>query len=67
MTATFHIQHQWPRLGKRLSAFRRWIAFNLVGGLGIVIQLFTLAALTTGVGLNFLASDYLVFPQDRHA
>jgi dolichol-phosphate mannosyltransferase len=32
---------------------RRWIAFNLVGGLGILIQLFTLAALTAGVGLDY--------------
>jgi len=38
---------------------RRWITFNLVGGLGIVIQLSVLAGLTTGVRLNYLLSTGL--------
>ncbi len=38
---------------------RRWLAFNLVGGLGILIQLSTLAALTAAVGLHYLLATGL--------
>jgi dolichol-phosphate mannosyltransferase len=41
------------------TPLRRWLAFNLVGGLGIVVQLSTLAALTAGVGLNYLLATTL--------
>jgi putative flippase GtrA len=59
MTASLHVWQRWSRFGKGLAPFRRWITFNLVGGLGIVIQLSTLAALTAGVGLNYLLSTGL--------
>jgi putative flippase GtrA len=38
---------------------RRWIAFNLVGALGVLIQLSTLAALTGGLGLHYLVGTGL--------
>jgi putative flippase GtrA len=38
---------------------RRWLAFNVVGGLGILIQLTILAALTAGVGLHYLVATGL--------
>ena len=41
------------------TPLRRWLTFNLVGGLGIVVQLSTLAALTAGVGLNYLLATTL--------
>ncbi len=59
MTGIFHLRHRWSRIGKGLAPFRRWIAFNLVGGLGIVIQLSTLAALTAWLGLDYLLSTGL--------
>ena len=40
--------------GEHRAQLRRWLAFNFVGGLGILIQLSTLAALTAGAGLNYL-------------
>jgi dolichol-phosphate mannosyltransferase len=46
----------------KLSAsaqLRRWVAFNLVGGLGILIQLSTLASLTAWVGLHYLLATAL--------
>jgi putative flippase GtrA len=42
-----------------IAPLRRWLTFNLVGGLGIVIQLSTLAALTAGMGLHYLPSTLL--------
>ena len=53
-----------PRSGQALKVsatgpLRRWLAFNLVGGLGILIQLSTLAALTAGVGLHYLLATGL--------
>jgi len=41
------------------SAWRRWLAFNLVGLLGIVVQLGALAILTLGLRWNYLASTFL--------
>jgi len=38
---------------------RRWIAFISVGALGIVIQLFVLAVLAGGLGLNYLLATGL--------
>jgi len=38
---------------------RRWSAFNLVGILGVLIQLSTLAALTGWLGLHYLAGTAL--------
>jgi len=54
MMAALHLRHRWSLFAKGPAPLRRWITFNLVGGLGIVIQLSTLAALTAGVGLNYL-------------
>ncbi len=53
-----------PRSGQALKVsvmvqLRRWLAFNLVGGLGILIQLSTLAALTAAVGLHYLLATGL--------
>lgn len=41
------------------TPLRRWIAFNLVGALGILVQMSTLAALTGGLGLHYLAGTGL--------
>jgi putative flippase GtrA len=38
---------------------RRWLAFNFVGALGILIQLSTLAVLTAGAGLHYLLATGL--------
>jgi len=38
---------------------RRWIAFNLVGALGILVQMSALAALTGGLGLHYLVGTGL--------
>lgn len=65
MTTVFHLRHRWSRFGKRPAQVRRWLNFNLVGGLGITFA--------SGVSiilcsiLNFLASDHLVFPHGHHA
>ena len=50
-------QTVWCRLAQAWKAsvlLRRWIAFNAVGALGIVVQLSTLGALTWGLGLHYL-------------
>ena len=41
------------------APWRRWLAFNLVGGLGMAVQLSTLTALTAGVGLHYLIATAL--------
>ena len=55
-----------PRTGNWISTraeatspWRRWLTFNAVGGFGILIQLSVLAALTSGLGLNYLLSTAL--------
>lgn len=37
----------------------RWLRFNAVGGLGIVVQLIALAVLTSGLHLNYLLATAL--------
>jgi putative flippase GtrA len=37
----------------------RWLKFNLVGGIGIVVQLLILFALNTGLGLHYLVATAL--------
>jgi putative flippase GtrA len=37
----------------------RWFKFNLVGGIGIVVQLLILIVLKTGLGLNYLVATAL--------
>jgi putative flippase GtrA len=41
------------------AQLQRWLAFSLVGGLGILIQLATLAALAVGLGLHYLVATGL--------
>ena len=38
---------------------RRWLKFNLVGAIGIAVQLAALLALTRGLGLNYLLATAL--------
>ncbi|MGO8790559.1 MAG: GtrA family protein [Terriglobia bacterium] len=38
---------------------RRWLVFNLVGGFGVVVQLFTLVALTEWAGLHYVLATGL--------
>jgi putative flippase GtrA len=60
MTPTLGARRWWSRLeGEGPGQLRRWLAFNFVGGLGILIQLSTLAALTAGVGLHYLLATGL--------
>ena len=37
----------------------RWLKFNTVGGIGIVVQLATLTALTNGLRMNYLLATVL--------
>ena len=37
----------------------RWLKFNLVGGIGIVVQLLALFVLKTAFGLNYLIATAL--------
>ena len=41
------------------AQMRRWMAFNLVGALGVLIQLSTLAVLTGWLGLHYLVATGL--------
>ena len=41
------------------GVWRRWLAFSMVGGLGILVQLSTLAVLTAGAGLHYLLATGL--------
>lgn len=38
---------------------RRWLVFNVVGGLGVVVQLSALAALTLEAGMHYLLATGL--------
>lgn len=38
---------------------QRWLKFNLVGGIGIAVQLLILLALKTGLGFNYLVATTL--------
>jgi putative flippase GtrA len=42
-----------------MNPWVRWFKFNAVGGLGIVVQLVVLAALKTGLGLEYLLATAL--------
>ena len=44
--------------GRRSNAIR-WIKFNLVGGMGIVVQLLVLITLKSGLHLHYLAATTL--------
>jgi putative flippase GtrA len=46
-------RQDWQAMGLR------WLKFNLVGGIGIVVQLLILVALKTGLGLNYLIATGL--------
>lgn len=50
MSATWDAwpKHGWPR------TVERWLKFNAVGGIGMVVQLVVLAGLKSGFGSNYL-------------
>jgi len=52
-------ERRLTKFQERSAPLRRWIAFNLVGALGILVQISTLAALTGGLGLHYLAGTGL--------
>jgi putative flippase GtrA len=53
------MRHTHTQSWQSASAWRRWLAFNLVGLLGIAVQLGMLAVLTLGFGGNYLVSTFL--------
>ena len=53
------VQRQRSGGGEEPAQLRRWLAFNVVGGLGILVQLATLAALTVVAGLHYLLATGL--------
>jgi putative flippase GtrA len=59
MKAVLGVSRRSASCGEHRAQLRRWLAFNFVGGLGILIQLSTLAALTAGAGLNYLLATGL--------
>jgi dolichol-phosphate mannosyltransferase len=59
MMGTPGVGRRWYRQGEEPAPLPRWLAFNLVGGLGILIQLSTLAALTAAAGLHYLLATGL--------
>ena len=58
-TGTFAVKSSFARLSRGSALLRRWMAFNLVGALGILVQLGALAALTGGMGLHYLLATAL--------
>ena len=44
---------------KRQSTGYRWLKFNMVGGMGIGVQMLVLMALKTGLGLDYLVATLL--------
>lgn len=59
MRGTPGVRRRLARSREGAAQMRRWIAFNLVGALGVLIQLSTLAALTGGLGLHYLVGTGL--------
>jgi putative flippase GtrA len=59
MAVTPGAWHQAARLWAGSARMRRWLAFNLVGALGVLIQLSTLAVLTGWLGLHYLLATGL--------
>lgn len=53
------VRRHLARSREGAAQMRRWIAFNLVGVLGVLIQLSTLAALTGWWGLHYLVGTGL--------
>jgi len=53
------VRRRLARSREGAAQMRRWIAFNLVGALGVLIQLSTLAALTGWLGLHYLVGTGL--------
>jgi putative flippase GtrA len=43
-------------MARMTTGWVRWIKFNAVGGIGILIQLATLTLLHSGLGVNYLAA-----------
>ena len=66
LTARFRVLHGRELVvrrsysaGARRTITRRWLKFNLVGGLGIAVQLAVLVALKSGFHLNYLLATPL--------
>ena len=59
MTATRSAQNGQAERRDVRELLRRWLNFNLVGGLGIAVQLSLLAAFTAWAGLHYLLSTAL--------
>ena len=59
MTGTLAVHSYSRRWLDAPSPWRRWLTFNAVGGLGMVVQLSTLAALTAAVGMHYLIATGL--------
>ena len=59
MMATDGTWPQWVSHGAGQRQMRRWFAFYFVGGLGIVVQLSTLAVFTAWAGLHYLLATGL--------
>ena len=53
------MQTQTPRTWHSVSSWRRWLAFNLIGLVGVAVQLGALSAMTVGLGWNYLVSTVL--------
>jgi putative flippase GtrA len=63
-TATFRLLHGRKSVGSRENVARRatavrWLKFNLVGALGIAVQLAVLLGLKSGFHLNYLLATVL--------
>lgn len=52
------VQQQIGAKGNSRPMFRRWLIFNLVGGIGILVQLGALEALTRLFGWHYLAATF---------
>lgn len=66
LTASFRVLFGRQLLGRHLNGkgarretILRWLKFNLVGGLGIAVQLAALLGLKTGIHLNYLLATAL--------
>jgi putative flippase GtrA len=59
MTAAMSAQNGQVERPVPREQWRRWLNFNLVGGLGIAVQLSLLAAFTAWAGLNYLLATAL--------
>lgn len=60
MTARVSSASDLPKMrAVRVGLFARWLRFNLVGGIGIALQLVLLFLMKSGLHLNYLAATAL--------